>query len=287
MRKVAPGVVRISSTRFCDVELIVLGLPFAIGKSELPGLAPAPCFVKDLPDAVNPARSAAEAAFDNSSIEKVLGCVDCLILLVVIFTATLCSTLEVKAALEEPRESTVSVTFAQKLENQDFGKFDWSENLYIHRCAFVELLQQNCLRHLEVGNPQQCPLQQGGQYHLLQCFLQGCLRQSLLLCIRHAYGGLLEGEGFQRHLRPPIPSLAAFLADHRGKEPVVEVLEMVKAGANVNDPARNDHRSLQLALTKNYLEVAKQLIEAGADLNYTEIIFTRTGTHSDLFYTSI
>ncbi len=72
------------------------------------------------------------------------------------------------------------------------------------------------------------------------------------------------------YLKPVPVSLAALIADGKGKQLIEQVKKALEAGALVNDDARNGHRPLQLALTKGHKEVAKLLIEHGADVNYRD-----------------
>ena len=64
--------------------------------------------------------------------------------------------------------------------------------------------------------------------------------------------------------------LGPLIADYRGG--IAILIEQVKAaiadGANVNDDSRNRYRPLQLAIKKRYTEVARILIENGADVNH-------------------
>jgi hypothetical protein len=61
-------------------------------------------------------------------------------------------------------------------------------------------------------------------------------------------------------------SLGALIADMKGKQLIEKVKEALAAGADVNDDSQNGHRPLQIVLVNGHTEVARHLIEHGADL---------------------
>ncbi len=65
-------------------------------------------------------------------------------------------------------------------------------------------------------------------------------------------------------------SLAALIADMKGKQLIEKVKEALASGADVNDNSRNGHRPLQIALRNGHTEVARLLIEHNADLYYRD-----------------
>lgn len=79
--------------------------------------------------------------------------------------------------------------------------------------------------------------------------------------------GYVEG---LEYLKPKSISLAVLIADGKGKQLIEQVKEALRVGALVNDDARNGHRPLQLAIRNGHQEVARMLIEYGADIEYRD-----------------
>lgn len=70
----------------------------------------------------------------------------------------------------------------------------------------------------------------------------------------------------------PLPSLGVALTKKRGDELVLSVMEILAAGANVNDTSLNGHRPLQLLIrapldARKKLELVENFIDQGADIH--------------------
>ncbi len=77
-------------------------------------------------------------------------------------------------------------------------------------------------------------------------------------------------EALVEYLQPKPVSIANLIAELKGKHLFEQVVQALGSGVSVNDDTRNGHRPLQMALAKGYNEIAKLLIEHGADPNFRD-----------------
>ncbi|MBS0648923.1 MAG: nucleotidyl transferase AbiEii/AbiGii toxin family protein [Verrucomicrobia bacterium] len=99
-------------------------------------------------------------------------------------------------------------------------------------------------------------------------FISSEEQETLNLWSPQFFLGYVEALG--EYLKPIPISLGSLIADNKGAHLIMMVKEALASGANVDDDSRNGHRPLQMALSKGYKEVAKLLIEHGADPNYRD-----------------